>query len=289
MDSFLLKSNRLCAEVFVPGKVYTGSRYDWSGMIPQVTLDGKHTFFPEGEAEPMGGRGLSGIIEFKNPAACCDETDIADRFPLMGVGLLKKPDTSPFCFFKPYDVLPFPREYSASESGAVFTTYPILCRGVAMRQTKTISVAENSLTIESRMENVGEKPLSLREFNHNFFCFDGRPVDDSYVLTLPYQPVVTVRRGLVTSGYNTVSIHALDRETASSAFLINGYEGLSFHFMKLENPLSGTGVSVEEDFSAVRFYNYCNKWAFCPETFCQIELEPGQSFTFSRKYTFYTL
>jgi hypothetical protein len=233
----------------------------------------------------MGGLGLSGIIEFKDTAAY-DETEIADRFPLMGVGLLKKPDTAPFCFFKPYDVLPFQQEYHISDTAACFKTYPLLCRGYAMLQQKTLTISGNSLLLTNRMENVGEKFLRLHEFNHNFFCFDGREVDESYVLTLPYQMAVTVRRGLVISGFNTVSVRAMDESSASAAFLIRGYEGLSGHYMRLENRLTGTSVFIEEDFNAVRFYNYANAGAICPETFCSIDLEPGEIFSFGRKYTF---
>ena len=53
-----LKSDRLLVEIAKPGTVYAGSRFDWTGFITQVYLDGKHTFCAYEDVVP--GRAVCG-------------------------------------------------------------------------------------------------------------------------------------------------------------------------------------------------------------------------------------
>ncbi|MBE3039355.1 MAG: hypothetical protein IMZ62_11155, partial [Chloroflexi bacterium] len=43
-ERILLNSQRLEVEISTPGAAYHSTRFDWSGFITQVTLDGAHTF-----------------------------------------------------------------------------------------------------------------------------------------------------------------------------------------------------------------------------------------------------
>ena len=288
MADIILKNDMLTVEIAEPGKEYARSRYDWTGMVKQVTLDGAHTFFLPEQVEGLGGRGLVGVYEFRDDTLY-KEAEIADRTPLIGVGLLKKADTDAFCFWKEYDVLPFHRTWRQTENSVIFETFPMLCQGVAIRQTKELLLEGNTLTIRQTVRNVGEKPVALQEFNHNFFCFDNTPIDESYVLHLPYKPFVDVRRGRISVGYSSLSLHEMDPASDEAAFVIHGYEKLLGSSFALENKKVGLGVSVEEDFNSIRSYNWICRNAFCPETFCSLDLNPGEEKTFSRKYTFYSL
>ena len=288
MADIILKNDALTVEIAEPGKEYARSRYDWTGMVKQVTLNGAHTFFWPEQVEGLGGRGLAGVYEFRDDTLY-KEAEIADRTPLIGVGLLKKPDTDAFCFFKEYDVLPFRREWRLTEQGVCFETFPILCQGVAVRQTKELTLDGNGLVIRQTVRNVGERAVALQEFNHNFFCFDNTPIDENYVLHLPYKPLVDVRRGRISVGYNTLSLHEMDPASDEAAFVIHGYEKIRGSSFALENQALGLGVSVEEDFDSIRSYNWICRQAFCPETFCGLDLEPGEEKNFTRTYRFYSL
>ena len=109
------------------------------------------------------------------------------------------------------------------------------------------------------------------------------------MLHLPYKPLVDVRRGRISVGYNSLSLHEMDPASDEAAFVIHGYEKLWGSSFALENAKLGVGVSVEEDFNSIRSYNWVCRKAFCPETFCALYLNPGEETTFSRKYTFYSL
>ena len=288
MADIVLKNDRLCVEVMEPGREYRRSRYDWTGIVKQVTLDGTHTFFHPEQVEGMGGRGLVGVYEFRDDTLY-KEAELADRTPLIGVGLLKKPDPDAFCFWREYDVLPFHRTWQQEGNSVVFETFPVFCQGVAIRQTKELILEGQTLTIRQTVRNVGERAVALQEFNHNFFCFDNAPIDRNYILKLPYKPMVDVRRGRISLGYHDLALDEMDPASDEAAFVLQGYEELQGSSFAVENAAVGLGVSVEEDFNPIRSYNWVCRQAFCPETFCGLDLEPGEEKTFTRRYTFYAL
>ncbi len=288
MAELILQNERLKVEIATPGETYRRSRYDWTGMVTQVTLDGTHTFFAPEVVEGLGGRGLVDLFEFKN-TRIYEETEIADRFPLIGVGLLKKGDFDPFCFFKEYDVQPFHREWREIENGYLFDTFPTLCQGVAIRQKKELTLDGATLVMRHTIRNVGEKAVELQSFNHNFFCFDNAPIDSNYELHLPYKPLADVRRGRLSVGSHSIRLDEFDPGDGETAFVLHGYEQLKESSLVVENKAVGLGVSVDEDFPSIRSYNWVCAKAFCPETFCDLTLEPGQEKQFTRRYTFYVL
>ena len=288
--SAILRSDRLAVEILLPGTEYRGSRYDWSSMVTQVTLDETHTYLSREQyadgSTGMGGRGLACVFDW-DTTELYDEMDLADSFPLLGIGLVKKGDTMPFQFNKPYPVTaPFLRTTEISENSCSIYTHPLLSNGIAMEQTKTFSVEGNTLTIRNVLRNVGNRSIHAKEFSHNFFCFDGHPIDDSYCLTLPFQVLPRFRRGELAVSCQTLRPYAFDGPTNSTATFIDGWQGLRSHTMRLENRDTGTAVTVKDDFPPCHFYFWTNPNAFCPEVFCKIDLEPGESLEYTRQYTF---
>ena len=292
MDNMVktLRSDRLSVELFFCGEENQGARYDGAGMVTQVTLDGSHTYLSREQCRDgsvgMGGQGLSGVFEWDEPSFY-DQAGIADVFPMLGIGLVKKTSTAPFNFSTAYPVaVPFPREVFCTEDTCMIRTLPILCCGVAAEVTKIYSVENNTLSIKTIIENNGSAAIHAAEFNHNFFAFDGTPVDSNYQLTVPYQVHPKFRRGKMAVGFQTVQPFCFDKATESTALFLEGFAGLNKHWMKLEHTVLGTSILVEEDFPPEHIYLWSNPVAFCPETFCKIDLEPGEGMEYTRRYTF---
>ncbi|NLG24863.1 MAG: hypothetical protein GX558_05870, partial [Clostridiales bacterium] len=55
---FDIRSSRLSVTLHEVGEIYTRSRFDWTGIAPQVTLDGRHTYCIA--ESPVPGRGTGG-------------------------------------------------------------------------------------------------------------------------------------------------------------------------------------------------------------------------------------
>lgn len=291
MKTITLKTDLISAEIPLPGEAYARSRYDWSGIVSQVRLGGRHTFLSTEYPDPKkggGGLGLIGIFDSDDNLEY-DKTELADRFPLMGAGLLKRPDMNAYCFINDYNVLPFLREWDYDASSAVFTTFPMLCNGYAMRQVKTIALKGSSLTITNTLTNEGEKPLNIREVNHNFLQFDSHPIDGSTVLTFPYNLNPKIRRGVLSVGFNTLALSSFDPLSRTAAVAVYGYQGLSAHHLQIENHETQTGLTISEDFPVSRVYIFMSESAIAPEMFCSMNISPGDGFTYNRTYRFYEL
>lgn len=192
-----------------------------------------------------------------------------------------------FLFTKEYPVIPFEHVVEVTETYVRVHTLPHLCCGVAVDQYKTFTVEGNCLTITNRIQNVGEKEISATEFCHNFFQFDGREVDEKYKLEFPYTVSTRIRRGELHVERDSIRLGAFDKATSSTAFWVNGYEGLRSHWMKLSHEETGTSVLIEDQFPVCRFYSWNNEAAVCPETFADIHLKPDEMLTYSRKYYFF--
>jgi len=108
-------------------------------------------------------------------------------------------------------------------------------------------------------------------------------------LTLPFSVQPRFRRGELAVGCQTLRPYAFDGPTDSTAAFVDGWQGLRSHTMRLENRETGTTVIVKDDFPPCHFYFWSNPSAFCPEVFCKIDLEPGETIEYTRAYTFATV
>jgi hypothetical protein len=84
-------NNRLRVGIAEPGTVSRGSRFDRSGLITAVELDGAYRFCRPEDPDPSrgtGGIGLCGEFGIEEPIDW-DEAAPGEHFPKLGVGLLQ--------------------------------------------------------------------------------------------------------------------------------------------------------------------------------------------------------
>ena len=202
-----IASDRLVVELLEPGSAaYARTRFDWTGFITQVILDGKHTVcVPE---SPIAGEGTGGIglcSEFGSSIPVgYDDAAPGEKFPKFGVGVLERVDDTEYSSFYPYPNTPYPIRVETETSAVTFTVDPIPVRGYAVRLTKRVEVVENHLLIRSRLHNLGEKRIVTQEYNHNFVGIDNAPIGPDYTLNVPFDIVTnreipyTVENGTIT-------------------------------------------------------------------------------------------
>lgn len=182
---FQLNSERLRLELMHPGEAPNNtSRFEHAGCISEIVLDGIHRF---GASEPnnlvhpsSGGRGITNEIQ-------CDLSAEAPEngyYPKFGIGLLQKQGTQPWIFYNKYPTKPFPIQIEHDAQKACFVVEPLPCMGYALRQEKTISVDGNMITMDVKFTNVGEKPISGREYCHNFLTIDSMALGPAYTVDM---------------------------------------------------------------------------------------------------------
>jgi hypothetical protein len=319
-DRIQLRSDRLAVEVAPPETAYKGTRFDWTAFITQVTLDREHTFCVPESYEPgqgTGGIGLCNEFGIDQPIGY-DDAQPGDCFPKLGIGLLTRFDDGPYGFVRPYEIAArFPIHVETSTDQARFTVDPLDCRGYAARLEKTVSVQDAQLTIAYRMENVGRQPLHTVEYCHNFCGIDGHSIGPDYRLRVPYPiqfeplPPAMLRRTLpsilgklapewllrrllrgmirrranvlVVEG-NELTLNAIPERAFYRRLL--GYAQTDQPQWTLTHTLNDVRISETDDFAPVRVAVWGTTHVISAEVFCEIDLQPGETQTWTRRYEF---
>lgn len=286
MEPLMLTSERLTVEIAPPGGVYRGSRFDWTGFITQVTLDGRHTFcVPESMTPGMvtGGIGLCNEFGISEPVGYADARR-GDKFPKIGIGLLQRGEETEYHFARTYPISPFPMTLTTSAGEAKFVVDPVNCRGYAVKLEKTIAAAGNRLRIAYQLQNVGSKPICTTEYCHNFIGIDGYTVGPDYRLRFPYRVKMDNDEPVLAKDGEIEWTWEIKRDFYRQ---IRGFDGLPDHRWELIHVPSGVGVREYDDFPACRVALWGRGHVVSPEAFIEIDLTTGESKRWSREYEFF--
>jgi hypothetical protein len=285
----ILENERLRVEIADLGKVYGGARFDWTGFITQVTLDGKHSYcVPESlkAGEGTGGIGLCNEFGIFRPIGY-DDARPGEKFPKLGVGLLTRPDAGPHDFAAPYAIEPFPMRMTGGADRVVYEVDPLPCRGYEARLRKTIQLAGAGFDVVYELENVGRWPIRTHEYNHNFVAIDGRPPGPGYSLRLPKGIVpIAVTPPLTLEGRDV-----LWSAGVTSPFLNPApgpYPHVEGAFWELTRQPGGVGLREIVNFPPEHFAIWCTPHLIGPEVFIAINLKAGGRMSWTRRYEFFS-
>lgn len=284
---FTLHNERLRVDVAIPGAIYKGSRFDWTGFIIQVLLDDKHTFcVPESseEGQGTGGNGICNEFGIASPIGY-NEAKPGEKFPKIGVGLLTRIDESPYSFGKAYAVEPFPININVEGSSIEFVSEPIECNGYAFRLKKNISLFESYMKIDYQLDNTGSKAISTDEYCHNFIGINSLLIDENYRLKFSENLKMNKASETVIMDSNEVRWIGSQKKPyyCSTSELPEGHGFV----WELVNNCSKVGISEECGFSISKIALWGSKHVVSPECFISISINPGETKIWSRKYSFF--
>ena len=156
------------AVVFLPDVekgYYRGARFDWSGLVACVSLNG-HTFFGEwfNRYDPLINDAVTGPAEeFREPIGY-DNAKTGDAFVKIGAGVLKRIDDQPYTFGGAYPILDHGKwTVKVHKDSITFRQELHSTIGYAYLYEKTLSLDKktNSLQLSHSLKNIGTKPLIL--------------------------------------------------------------------------------------------------------------------------------
>jgi hypothetical protein len=290
-NSINLRSPRLVVEIGAPGEAYNGTRFDWSGFITQVRLDGKHTFCVPESYKPgdgTGGIGLCNEFGIDQPVGY-DEIDPGDLFPKLGVGLLRRQDRSAYDFFYPYKIVKrFPVTVESGPGWASYTVESLDCRGYAARLVKTVFLTANYLEIAYELTNVGQKALVTNEYVHNFNAINSQPLGPDYRLRFPYAVEIEqeTARGMEVIGFQGEEARINRTPTQAFYFRPLGFCRSEGPQWELSLPAVGVGLNEVDDFTPVRVGVWGTGHVVSVEVFNAINVAPGYVQRWVRRYEF---
>lgn len=255
---FVLQNDRLIVEIADSGELYRAPRFDWAGIVRQVTLDGVHTFLSEESAamtaEKNGGIGIIGSFE---------------------------PAPTPFLQKANYKAV------QLSHTEAIFS-----CKTTHVSCTKKLRLENNRLEITHRVENLGNAPFTFGEYNHNFMLIDRFAYGPDYELHFSFPAQLTGRKEghynrFNLNGQTLVVTEPFGEPPEDALTQIEGFAGLQLPYTwELLYRPTGLYVRETDDFSIWKYQFWCRRDTVCSEIFVKNHLTPGDSVTWKRIYTF---
>jgi hypothetical protein len=312
----LLTNGKLDALVFLPDArngYYRSTRFDWSGVVGCVSLNG-HKFFGEWftQYDPLKNDSITGPVEefrtddgpmgFNAPhpgelsvrpgAIGYKEARPGETFLKPGVGGLRKLDDSPYQFGGAYPIV---------DTGT--WTVKLRKRSVRFRQvlrgpegyayvyekTLTLNKSEPIMTLQHSLKNTGKKAIDTYVYDHDFFMLDGKATGPGMVVHFKFEPKPQGEIGAAAKieGKDLVYVDALAPRKGVAGYLMGYSDDVRDYDFTVEDTRSKVGVQQTSDHSLARLYFWSTQKTICPEGYIRLNVVPGETSRWTLRYRFF--
>jgi hypothetical protein len=200
---------------------------------------------------------------------------------------------------------------------------PSIGYGYVYTKTVRLTPGKPQMTISHVMKNTGTKPIVTNVYNHNFTTIDKQPVGPDVEVSVPWQMTRAAGRGgrggapgaPPSNPYASLGagermgtqcgqpqMQALASPQGNKIIYTKNLEGsecyqTSFtgfgadakdNDIRIENKRTGAGVRVTGDRPLARFGYWSIRTVVAPEPYIDINVEPGQQFSWTNTFDFYT-
>lgn len=275
---------------------YMATRFDWSGIIESLEFKG-HNYFGKwfDEYDPLIHDAIMGPVEEYAPLNY-DETPTGGTFVKIGVGTLKKPQEESFDRFGLYQITDHGIWKIKKKADQIQFIHTLTHDVHSYIYTKTIRLDKDKpvLVISHKLKNTGKNPIRTNGYNHNFFVFDNQPVGPEFEVIFPYNPgwKGELRNiGTIADIQNNRIVFIRNLEKRETVFCgsVTGFKNIVTDFdIKVENKKTGAGVRITGNKPLLKLIFWASPTTLCPETYVDIDIEPGKEFSWDFYYTFYT-
>jgi hypothetical protein len=304
------------ALVFLPNAqngYYRSTRFDWSGVVACVSLNG-HKFFGEwfAEYEPLKHDSITGPVEefrtddgpmrtdagrpgklYVPPGAIgYNEARPGETFLKPGVGVLGKISDSPYRSGGVYAMVD--TGAWAVKVGKRSVRFRQVLRGpegYAYFYEKTLTLSKNEpvMTLQHRLKNTGKKAIETYVYDHNFFMLDRKPTGPGMVVRFRFEPKPQSEIGAAAriEGKDLVYVDALAPGKEVAGYL-TGYsdDARDFDFT-VEDTRSNVGVQQTSDRPLARLYFWSTQTTICPEGYIKLNVAPRKTSRWTLRYRFF--
>lgn len=271
---------------------YQASRFDWAGVIFELTYNGHNYFGPWRDHDPMVHDAITGPVEYFEPLGY-DAAKPGETFVKIGVGQVLKPDDKPYSFSRQYKIVNHGKWEVNTREDRVEFIHRLADKDYAYVYKKTVRLAAGQprLLLTHELTNVGHKAVVTETYNHNFFVMDNRKIGPEYVVEFPY-PI----SGKPSAGdFATIEGNQFvfnKQITAGGSSFFGGVTGFGptpsdYHF-DVQNRTTGAGVTVTSDQPISKLNFWANPNTICPEPYIAIDVQPNETFRWTINYDFYT-
>lgn len=272
---------------------YRGVRFDWSGVISDLTYKEHHYFGKWFEKyEPTLHDAIMGPVDAYDPIGY-DNAKPGGSFVKIGVGTLEKIADEPYAFVKPYRLLNG-GTWKTTKTGKNSIAYEHtladpLC-SYRYIKTLTITPGKPELVISYRLINTGTAPIDTRVFNHNFFVMDEAQTGPDFSVTFPFTPLGDPKGKTTAAVLDGKVIRYQDVLNKGENFAVaplTGYgSSASDYDLQVSNSRKKMSVRIVGDQPIVRFVYWSAVHTLCPEPYIRVAVATGQEMQWKITYTF---
>lgn len=272
---------------------YRGVRFDWSGVISDLTYKGHHYFGKWFDRyEPTLHDAIMGPVDAYDPIGY-DRAKPGEPFVKIGVGTVEKIADEPYTFVKPYKLING-GEWKTKKKGKNAIQYEHILKDsrCSYRYVKTITLTKNKpeMVITYSLSNTGTNRIETNVFNHNFFVFDEQPTGPDFSVTFPFSPEGEPKgrptAGLV-DGKTIRYQEVLNKGEQFAIAPLTGFgQDAKDYDLLVSNNKTKMSVRVVGDQPIVKFVYWSAARTLCPEPYTKVSVEPGQETKWKITYTF---
>lgn len=278
------------ARLYLPDTVngyYRATRFDWSGVMPSLEYAG-HSYFGQWfpKYAPTIHDAIMGPVESFSPLGYGE----GNSFLQIGVGVLERPDSAGYSPFRYYPI----RDAGVWQvkTGKSWVRFRQTLAGYVYTKTVRLTKGKAQLIVVHRLRNTGSRPIETQVFDHNFFVTDSQTIAPGIVLKFPFALQAEQARGLDLAAIRDDSIAILrPLGTRESVYaVLHGYGATAADYdIRLEDHLTGAAVRIRADRPLSKLVYWGSVKTLCPEPYIQVSVPPGETFSWTLYYDFYTV
>jgi hypothetical protein len=285
------------AKIYLPDSnngYYRASRFDWSGVIPELSFRG-HSYFGQWfeKYDPSIHDAIMGPVDAFAPLDF-DSKKPGDSFVKIGVGILAKPNESPYSFSRSYTILDHGQWEIQKGDDQVEFIHKLNDKEYSYEYNKTVQLIEGEprMVIKHTLKNLGRKTMETEVYNHNFFVIDKQPIGPDFEVKFPFTLSTDdpINKDLaIISGNNIAFVNELKEKQ----YVFYGLKGFGDSYkdydIRIENHKTKAGVRITSDRPLSKLAFWSSNKTLSPEPYTHIKIDPGEIFHWDIIYEFYTL
>jgi len=284
------------ARIYLPDSkdgYYRGSRFDWSGVMPELEYQG-HTYFGQWfeEYSPTLHDAIMGPVEDFSPVGYA-EAKTGESFLKIGIGMVTKPEESKYFYATPYPVINSGVWKVKQKADQVTFFQKFEDKAYAYEYKKTIQLVKGKpeMVLSHSLKNMGTQTIETNVYNHNFFVIDKQPTGSDFIVTFPFK-LSGEAEG--TGAFGKLQDHQIlfQKDLVNDErVLYRSLQGFSNNAkdydIKIENHRTGAAVRISSDQPLSKLVFWAAPKTLCPEPYILIKIKPGEAFEWKIFYQFY--
>lgn len=291
-----ITNDLITAKLYLPDTergYYRGCRFDWSGVIFELKYNGHDYFGPWNPIrDPKNHDAISGPVEEFFQIGY-EDAHVGGEFLRIGIGGLCKPEEEEF-ERRGYYAFSNPGKWSIikAKDHVVFIHELNDVAGYSYVYEKTVRLEKDKpeMVLTHTLKNTGIRKIETVVFNHNYFTIDHQTTGPDFMVkfAFPLESSNEDHPAVRFNGQQLEYIRELELGETTSLGEIQGHSsGLEDYYFRIENKKTGVGVRITGNRPILRINYWSRSNAISPEPFIDINIRPGESFTWDITYSFY--